>query len=1285
MRSSTSLPLSLGQVLQEESVRLYGPGTTSLTTRWLLTAEEILDAKTLAQKLAGRLKADTPAAIAKWAVNSSHDVDYKNAIADEVNKILNDLAAARWLFEHPAFGDAKVPPYDGLGAASDCKDADAVFNLNRQMFDALFRDETRSAADSRYAEVVSEIHRRAADKENPRPRTALSISGGGIRSATFALGVMQALARRRILEQFDFVSTVSGGGYIGSWLSSWVRRDPWGIRGVSALLTRRAAERLEPEPTPLRHLRAYSNYLTPRLGALSADTWALVATYVRNLLLNWIVLIPLLAGVVALPRLVMTAVMHRARDIDFCGIHASSTQAAFAIGVVLLLIALFFLVWNRPVVDRAETETEDRSWKKKKTFTDGRFLKWCLVPFMASSFALLLAWAWHLADHPNEEDLPLRPFLYIGAGVCLAAFAWFAWQYSRASFAQSRVDPTRQQERKWMRVGWEAVASLAAGLVGGLLAWLLTIEFAGAVTKIASVGAIRWPIADTGGLTTPTTLYVCFGVPLILGILFLQCVVFVGAASHQNHDFDREWWARAAGWVLIGAVAWIALAVISIYGPVAIYHLPKVLSAAGGAAGVFSLIAGWSANTDAAKKKAGENKTSPLTNVALALAVPVFVLYILSLISTGTTWALQQPWALQKMKAYVPPDEAAIERDARLADRATHDYSTAVAAKSVKVKEVPVVNVPRHRSFEHFRVVQQADGRLVAAIVFGLPLLALLFSRAIGVNVFSMHAMYRNRLVRAYLGASRWNRHPNAFTGFDADDNMLMHELRPEYIWWYSFRDPEQARELLATAAAKTRLDFLNQEIAARVGDLGGDAKALTQALNALIATDDLLAKFDPTAAPASAEVRPLRNRRFIEKAFNDDIYPSPMPLICADDVIDAAGLLDRFQKRQDSAASALRELFKIKDPSDLTTLLGEINSVIETAVLAGNSAFNLNINTDPFNWSDADGIHRMIDNRLRLDVAFDRLLTPLQLARPLHIVNICLNLTTGAELGWQERKGESLTVSPMASGSHRLGYRDTRNYGEISLGTAVTISGAAASPNMGYHSSPALAFLMTLFNVRLGWWLGNPGLAGNDTFQRRNPRSSILPFLYEATGNSDDRYEYVYLSDGGHFENLGIYEMVLRRCHKIVISDAAADPKYIYDDLGNAIRKIRIDLGVQIVITDIGILPPADRDPKKPQRYAAVGKILYRDIDGDGAVDGDLLYIKPVVYDQGPRDVLNYAKNSPTFPHESTADQFFSESQFESYRALGAFAIDQICKNSDKDVKSVASLIDAAADKIKT
>jgi hypothetical protein len=229
-----------------------------------------------------------------------------------------------------------------------------------------------------------------------------------------------------------------------------------------------------------------------------------------------------------------------------------------------------------------------------------------------------------------------------------------------------------------------------------------------------------------------------------------------------------------------------------------------------------------------------------------------------------------------------------------------------------------------------------------------------------------------------------------------------------------------------------------------------------------------------------------------------------------------------------------------------------------------------------------------------------------------------------------------------------------------------VTISGAAASPNMGYHSSPALAFLLTLFNIRLGWWLGNPGPVGQDAYRKGHPTTNLGPILNEAVGATTDTYDWVYLSDGGHFENLGLYEMVLRRAHFIVLSDAGADPSHAFEDLGNAIRKIRTDLGVPIDIAETYMMPRSAGSLEKEGRYVATATIRYTAIDGPDAQDGVLVYLKPGCYkdEYFPRDVYNYAVGSSDFPHESTADQFFSESQFESYRALGRHAINVICGN---------------------
>src|SRR5678816_1173156 len=119
-------------------------------------------------------------------------------------------------------------------------------------------------------------------------RAALCISGGGIRSATFGLGVLQGLARCGLLEKFHYLSTVSGGGYIGSWLSAWLKNDPNGIRGVVGELKRTPDSTLNPEPQPVRHLREFSNYLAPKAGLTSVDFWTLITTFIRNMFLNWL-------------------------------------------------------------------------------------------------------------------------------------------------------------------------------------------------------------------------------------------------------------------------------------------------------------------------------------------------------------------------------------------------------------------------------------------------------------------------------------------------------------------------------------------------------------------------------------------------------------------------------------------------------------------------------------------------------------------------------------------------------------------------------------------------------------------------------------------------------------------------------------------------------------------------------------------------------------------------------------------------------------------------------------
>jgi hypothetical protein len=280
---------------------------------------------------------------------------------------------------------------------------------------------------------------------------------------------------------------------------------------------------------------------------------------------------------------------------------------------------------------------------------------------------------------------------------------------------------------------------------------------------------------------------------------------------------------------------------------------------------------------------------------------------------------------------------------------------------------------------------------------------------------------------------------------------------------------------------------------------------------------------------------------------------------------------------------------------------------------------------------------------------------------RPFHVVNLTLNLVGASRLAWQQRKAESFTVTSLHSGSAHLGFRPTDEYGGgITLGTAVALSGAAASPNMGYHSSPVVGFIMTLFNTRLGAWLGNPGPPGARTWKLPGPLSAIRSLIKEALGQTSDETPFVYLSDGGHFENLALYEMVRRRCRQIIVLDGGCDPDFTYDDLGNALRKIRIDMGVPINFSDASTDPLRDR-----VRRCAVASIEYSKADPPSE-DGFLVYIKPLLLGNEPPDVASYAAANPKFPHQSTADQSFDESQTESYRLLGLQSVDEICEGWD-------------------
>jgi len=182
---------------------------------------------------------------------------------------------------------------------------------------------------------------------------------------------------------------------------------------------------------------------------------------------------------------------------------------------------------------------------------------------------------------------------------------------------------------------------------------------------------------------------------------------------------------------------------------------------------------------------------------------------------------------------------------------------------------------------------------------------------------------------------------------------------------------------------------------------------------------------------------------------------------------------------------------------------------------------------------------------------------------------------------------------------------------------------------------------------VRLGRWCPNPGYKKFDG-TKLSPKDGANYLLSELFGLTSDHSEFVYLSDGGHFENLGIYELVRRKCRHIIACDAGQDDQVGFEDLGNAVRKCYEDFGARIDI-DARALRPA-QGGRFCQQHCVMGKIHYKD---DPEL-GYLFYIKASLTGDEPIDVLQYAVANPVFPHQSTADQWFDEPQFESYRHLG-------------------------------
>lgn len=847
---------------------------------------------------------------------------------------------------------------------------------------------------------------------------ALCLSGGGIRSATFSLGVLQSLARMGKLGRFHYLSTVSGGGYLGSFFSALVAE-----RGEAAARDNLAYDRpAGPGATDeVSRLRAYSNYLSPITG-LSGDSVTLVSIFLRNLLLNLLVWLPFLCAVLFVPRLYLLA-------LDTCiGLNEKSRwcNALAGLAAAAVMIGLAFIARDLP--------------PPRPNGAD-RFRPLCFWPIFLAAILLTLA----AAAAPQDTNFGYFVFALGAMGAQAIGFL------GGAIWRQSGKYPPREVNFLALRL----VALVASGCVTALPIWLVWM---GGRALADMEPDARLP-------------YATVAMPLMLVALWLGMAAHAGVGRRAGNEDEREWWSRAGGYWLFAAVLWMLLFAFVVFMPPLVVDwlgttIPAGLQLGAGGAllGVLaSAIGYWSKNgSDLFKKASGFVQAigARMLDVVAGLSLVCLLLALAFGASALLVWldAAVVGTSLQYPKAGL------LQSQVR--------YLGAGAADSPQVVGMLTDFAPIYRL-----VLLEAHPILVLATAAGLLLTAYVVSRLIGANAFSLHGLYGNRLTRAYLGAVRDKRLPHPFTGFDPDDNRLLHEMRGQ----------------------------------------GG----------------------------------------------------------------------------------------------------------------------------------------------------------------PFHIINIALNLVLPSDtrLAWQQRKAASFTATPLRCGSDCTGYVDSARYAAdkgISLGRAMTISGAAASPNMGYHSSPLVTAVMTLFNVRLGWWLPNPKLGTDEANLGRlrapEPPTGLRALLDEAGGRTTDDSASIYVSDGGHFDNIGLYEVVRRRCHCVVVVDATADGGYGYSDLLETVRRIRIDLGIRITLP--ANLPGQAGDARFAR--GASGTIHYRDQDPE-ADDGVLHLVKPVVRRQAdysgaadPQELLAYAastegKRGGNFPHQSTGDQFFDEVQFESYRQLGALTASEV------------------------
>ena len=523
---------------------------------------------------------------------------------------------------------------------------------------------------------------------NELKSAALCLSGGGIRSAAFALGVIQAFAThprsdpsvaaptdsadKSLLTKFHYLSTVSGGGYIGSWLSAWRMEKPF-PEIWARLVTRPQGPDFEP-PT-IGWLRSYSNYLTPKTGVLSTDTWTAVALSIRNLLLNWLVIFPPICAAILLLKIAAVGSDWLTR-FDL-GNSWWKWKTGFEIacgvsGAVSLMIALAFTTHYRPSRRTSQASGPSQIRFLCTTMLFSLMSAVLLIQFLASDLIGLSllqcngvrtpVWILSICDQENLIKIgqltkvfdgneldprflkPLDPaYAYPVIGALCGAFI-YAMGYAIGSVAG-----------RLRRLDFLDLAS-----------WTTSGAVYGALFGVAFHFYLEIPEAGVGPFAS-VVLHLVFGVPWLLTSQLLAEMIFAGLSSYQEQsEADREWLGRAAGWFLTVGLTWLAVAFLIYFAavfkglkdqlsdPAVLNSMKLLISSVACISGAITAILGKSSLLTAKGESKGVwsyvmSNILPITAALFAAAILIIISYLIDQLLLGRSLVpeLFESWTLE--------------------------------------------------------------------------------------------------------------------------------------------------------------------------------------------------------------------------------------------------------------------------------------------------------------------------------------------------------------------------------------------------------------------------------------------------------------------------------------------------------------------------------------------------------------------------------------------------------------------------------------------------------------